>query len=153
MADIELDDLGKTRDLLCGPVVQAVAGVHLKAEPGGQTRTFLDLSPFGSRGGLVLGDERVAPRTGMNLDCGCTKLGCGPDLLRIGSDEQRYRNASPAELGYDRLKHAALLDDIEAAFGRTLLAPLRNQASRMRPRFHGDVEHFFRRGHFEIERF
>ena len=99
------------------------------------------------------GNQSVAPGTRMNFDCGRAKLRRGPDLLRIGSDEQGYRDSRSAELGYDRLNGAALLDDIEAAFGRTLLAPLRNEARRMRPRFDGDAQHFFRGGHFQIERF
>ena len=97
-------------------------------------------------------DHRLAPRAGVNFDHRRAGLGGGLDLLLIGCDEQRHADAGGLQFGDDRHEMIVLTHDIESAFGRHLLPPLRDNAGSMRARFQRDVDHLARRRHLEIQR-
>ena len=67
-------------------------------------------------------------------------------------DEERHANAGALELADDPVQMSLLADDVEAAFGRALLAPLRHEAAGIGDMAQRDLEHLRRRRHLEVQR-
>ena len=71
---------------------------------------------------------------------------------RIGLDEQRYADAGLFE-GIDHPSQPrAAAGNVETAFGRALLAPLRHQATGVGQMPQGDGQHLLGRRHLQVER-
>src|SRR5262245_20082189 len=152
MPDIELDDLRQRRDRLGGREVETMARVHLEPEPPRELRAVADALPFRLRRRHPLVGQRIAPGAGVDLDDRRPDRDRRLDLPRLGGDEQRHADAGvlePRDHGDERV---VLTGDVEAAFGRALLAPLGHETGGVRFRLHRDGNHFLGRGHLEIER-
>ncbi len=76
------------------------------------------------------------------------RLDCGG----IGLDEQRDAHAGVLEVADDTLQSGAAAGNVEAAFGRALLAPLGDEAAGVRKVPQRDGEHLLGRCHLQIER-
>jgi hypothetical protein len=73
-------------------------------------------------------------------------------LNRTCLDEQRDTDPRRHELADERSEMIVLSGDIQPTLGRTLLAPLRNQANSMGPMAQCDGKHLRSGRHLEIER-
>ena len=99
---------------------------------------------------MIEGEIAITPR--MQLDDvgadGCRCL----DGLEVGLDEQRDANTGALQFCDERLQRFDAAPDIEPAFRRALLAPLRHKATGVRHMAQRDLQHLIRCRHFEIER-
>ena len=95
--------------------------------------------------------EGVRVGAGVDLaDLRADHSGC-LDLSDVGVDEDRRDDARRRESCHDLLQPLRLPRHVEPAFGRDFLAAFRYEHRHLGFHFHGDVDHFIGRRHFEIE--
>ena len=132
--------------------IEPVAGMDFEPEIFARAAPALNALEFHRRHRGVPVDHGLAPGAGVDLDHRRADFRRGLDLLRIRGDEQRDADAGGLQFGDDRHEMIVLAHHVEAALGGHLLAPLRHDAGRVRPRLERDVDHLARRRHFEIQR-
>ena len=107
---------------------------------------------------MMLDAVRIAGEPGFAIGAGVELDDSSPhgfgdgDLDRVRLDEERDPAAGLAQLPHEGRDGVVACSDIETALGGALLTLFRHQADRMRLVAQGDVEHFRRCRHFQIER-
>jgi hypothetical protein len=87
----------------------------------------------------------------MKLDLSGAELLRHVDLSRIGHDEQTDPQPAGDERSNPRTKGLAPGNDVEPAFGRPLLSPLRNERATVGADPERGLDHFIRGGHLQVE--
>ena len=111
-----------------------------------------DAVEFRLRGSGVIRRQCLAPRPSVDFDDRRAERGSGLDLLGLGCDEQRHADAGSGQLPHHVGQCGALPGSIEAAFGRALRPPFRNDAGGVRLHLRGNGDHFRGGSHFQIKR-
>ena len=130
---------------------QAVAGMHLEAEAVGERRHLGEPRQLGVAPRGVAGEVGLAVGAGVQLDHRRADPVRGLDLPAVGGDEDRDPAAGVAQRRDEVRQPVLLARHLEPALGGALLAPLGNDADRVRPVAQRDRLHLVGRGHLEVE--
>src|SRR5262245_50514926 len=110
-----------------------MAGMHFESGFRALARGGDEALKLAVAGEAALGGRR-AIGAGMELDGVGPHLPRGLDLLEIGIDEERDLDAATLKRGDEGRERSGLARDVEPAFGRDFLPPLRHETTGVRAR-------------------
>ena len=145
MADVELLDFGYSRDRPDVPGREPVSGVHGETHLVALTRRILERSKHGCLVRVV----RVA--ASVQLDGHGAEVPRARYDVHVGVNEEARANADRRQLLYGRPQSLRIARHVQTAFGRHLLAPLRDERDLVGTQAARDSDHLSRARHFEVE--
>ncbi len=152
MPDIQFHHLRNGRYRLDRFKAQPVSGMHFQPQFIGQH------SPCGQLFQLCIKSRAIAVMVGMAISAGVqfdnigSQLGRGADLRFIGINKKRYANTDFFQRVDNARQFIVIGDHIKPTFCRHFLAFLRHNTACIGLVAQRDLQHFFRRRHFKIER-
>ncbi len=133
MADVQLPDLGIAATGADGLVVDAVPGVDLEPQRRRLTPQLSASRSEVASGRALLAIAGLAVGAGVQFHHRRADVERRRHLVTIRLDEQRDADAGVGQAATSGATTVVAADDVEAALGGALLAPLRHQAGGMRP--------------------